>query len=201
MEIVEEKKKEVKRDKWGNKLCEPHGNYAYSCNTPPCHGVGICNHNIRRCLCKECGGGGLCEHGVQSSLCVKCGGGSVCEHGRQKHHCMKCMPNTYYACLATHCIHLALKRNQMTCPYDKVLGMPVGKYRTWVEARWTNKDWSWANYGKDWVLDHIEPLSLKADKDLKEPTLNDIVRRLHYSNTQPLGKTENNRKGAKPIIA
>lgn len=192
--------KEAKRNKWGHVLCD-HGNQANQCNTFPCHGACICIHNLRKTRCKKCGGGAICECGVERSTCANCGGGAVCkcDPPKLKRECEKCMPNTYYARCARKCIHEALKRkrNQKTSRYDKILGMSIAEYRTWIEARWTNKEWSWANYGKVWVLDHIEALGMKANKEALEPSMDDIVRRLHYSNTRPLDATENARKGVK----
>jgi hypothetical protein len=47
---------------------------------------------------------------------------------------------------------------------------------------------SWTNYG-EWEIDHIIPLMYE------NPTLDDIVARLHWTNTQPLWKHENAAKG------
>ena len=49
-------------------------------------------------------------------------------------------------------------------------------------------DMSWDNHG-DWHIDHIIPL--KYDN----PTLEQTIQRLHYTNTQPLWATENISKG------
>jgi len=48
---------------------------------------------------------------------------------------------------------------------------------------------SWDNYGTDWQIDHIIPI--KYDN----PSLEDVIERLHYTNTQPLHATENMAKG------
>ena len=52
---------------------------------------------------------------------------------------------------------------------------------------------SWENYGSEWHIDHIVPL--KYDN----PTLEQTIERLHYTNTQPLWATENISKGNRYI--
>ena len=52
---------------------------------------------------------------------------------------------------------------------------------------------SWENYGSEWHIDHIVPL--KYDN----PTLQQTIERLHYTNTQPLWATENTSKGNRYI--
>ena len=47
---------------------------------------------------------------------------------------------------------------------------------------------SWDNYGK-WHIDHIIPIKYK--QDCKNPTIEEVAKRLHYTNTQPLWASEN----------
>ena len=47
---------------------------------------------------------------------------------------------------------------------------------------------NWDNYGTLWHIDHIVPLKYK------NPTVEETVQRLHYTNTQPLYAIENMRK-------
>lgn len=61
---------EVKRDKWGHRLCE-HGRTRYVCKE--CGGTGICEHGRQRSTCKDCGGTGICEHGRRRVVCKDCG--------------------------------------------------------------------------------------------------------------------------------
>lgn len=46
---------------------------------------------------------------------------------------------------------------------------------------------SWERY-RQWEVDHVEPLGLARD-------INDLVRRCHYTNLQPLWRRENRAKG------
>ena len=52
---------------------------------------------------------------------------------------------------------------------------------------------SWENYGKIWHIDHIIPISYK------NPSLDEVIQRLHYLNTQPLWASENISKGNRYI--
>lgn len=56
--------------------------------------------------------------------------------------------------------------------------------------------WDWTNFGKEWEIDHIKPLSkfdLTDKKQLREA--------FHFTNTQPLSVTENRKKGNKMEVA
>jgi hypothetical protein len=48
---------------------------------------------------------------------------------------------------------------------------------------------SWDNYGEVWHIDHIIPIKYKQDG--KEPSLEDTIERIHWSNTQPMFAEEN----------
>ena len=48
-------------------------------------------------------------------------------------------------------------------------------------------------YGSVWDIDHIVPLKYE------NPTLEEIIERLHYTNTQPLWKRDNIVKGNRYI--
>jgi hypothetical protein len=47
---------------------------------------------------------------------------------------------------------------------------------------------TWDNYG-EWHIDHITPLKYN------NPSLEEVIERLHYTNTQPLWAEENLSKG------
>ena len=55
---------------------------------------------------------------------------------------------------------------------------------------------TWGNYG-EWHVDHKIPLAFKEDG--KIPTLEEVTKRLHYLNTQPLWASENMSKGNRYI--
>ena len=56
---------------------------------------------------------------------------------------------------------------------------------------------SWENYGKVWQIDHITPLNYRIDN--QNPTLEEIIERLHWTNTQAMYNVENMSKGNKYI--
>jgi hypothetical protein len=55
---------------------------------------------------------------------------------------------------------------------------------------------TWENHG-DWHIDHIIPLKYKQDGIA--PSLEEISKRLHYKNTQPLWAEDNIAKGNRYI--
>ena len=52
---------------------------------------------------------------------------------------------------------------------------------------------SWENYGAVWDIDHIVPIKYQ------NPTIEEVIERLHYKNTQPLWKKDNIVKGNRYI--
>ena len=51
---------------------------------------------------------------------------------------------------------------------------------------------SWENYG-EWHIDHKIPLKYN------KPSLEEVVQRLHYTNTQPMWASENMSKGCRYV--
>ena len=51
---------------------------------------------------------------------------------------------------------------------------------------------SWENYG-EWHIDHKIPLKYS------KPSLEEVVQRLHYTNTQPMWASENMSKGCRSV--
>jgi hypothetical protein len=51
---------------------------------------------------------------------------------------------------------------------------------------------TWDNFG-DWEIDHVIPIMYKQDGVV--PSLEEVGKRLHYTNTQALWKVENMKKG------
>ncbi|MEW9806458.1 hypothetical protein [Mesorhizobium marinum] len=60
------------------------------------------------------------------------------------------------------------------------------KLRDHIHARF-RPGMTWGRY-RQWEVDHIEPLGLASDLD-------DLIRRCHYTNLQPLWRRENRMKG------
>ena len=71
----------------GHELCE-HQVRKTLCKA--CKGGGICEHDRQRSWCRECGGKARCEHGKQKSKCRLCGGSAFCTHGKYRYRCDRC---------------------------------------------------------------------------------------------------------------
>ena len=71
----------------GHELCE-HQIRKTLCKA--CKGGGICEHDLQRSWCRECGGKARCEHGKQKSKCRLCGGSAFCTHGKYRYRCDRC---------------------------------------------------------------------------------------------------------------
>nr|QBK85779.1 MAG: hypothetical protein LCMAC101_03740 [Marseillevirus LCMAC101] len=75
------------------------------------------------------------------------------------------------------------------------LGCTIEQFRIHIEDQF-EKDMSWDNYG-EWEIDHIVPIKYKEDGNLL--SVEDVIKRLYYTNTQPLWKKENMSKGSRYI--
>jgi len=52
---------------------------------------------------------------------------------------------------------------------------------------------TWENYGSEWHIDHIKPV--KYLENGEAPAIEEVGKRLHWTNTQPLWANENIAKG------
>ena len=133
-----------------------------------------------------------CEHGcLNKSACVKCKGGSICEHEKKKSECKDCNFNGYLYEKARKRIKHALK-NSKSKKSIEYLGCDITTFREHLEKKFVD-GMNWENYGKIWHIDHIIPIGYK------NPTLEEVIERLHYLNTQPLWASENISKGNRYI--
>lgn len=73
---------------------------------------------------------------------------------------------------------------------DVILGCSIDFFKEFIFSKF-KKDMTFENYGK-WHLDHIIPLA-------SAKTTEEVVKLCHYTNFQPLWKTENLKKGSKII--
>jgi 5-methylcytosine-specific restriction endonuclease McrA len=71
------------------------------------------------------------------------------------------------------------------------LGCTITQLREHLEAKF-QEGMTWENYGQ-WHVDHIIPLRYREGKD--EPSLDEIIQRLHWTNCQPLWAKDNIAKG------
>jgi hypothetical protein len=78
--------------------------------------------------------------------------------------------------------------------YKFYLGIDMNEYIPYLELKFKD-GMNWDNYGSLWNIDHIRPLKPKVKISQEE-----VIKRLHYSNTQPLYCIENMIKRNKEII-
>ena len=165
-----------------------HKRVRYYCKE--CKGGSICPHERQRSKCKECGGGSICPHEKQRSTCKECKGSAICQHKRRRSRCKECDPKGHLAAIVGNRVRQALQSDKELSSQD-YLGCDMATFKTHLESQFKD-GMSWDNYG-DWHIDHRVPLRYKLDG--KTPTLEEVVRRLHYTNTQPLWASENIAKG------
>jgi hypothetical protein len=91
----------------------------------------------------------------------------------------------------------ALKRNFKQSSAVRDLGCTIEEFKSYIESKFyvrksTGEIMSWDNYGSEWHLDHVKPLSSfdLSDKDQQLEAVN-------YTNLQPLWKEDNLSKGSK----
>lgn len=168
-------------------LCQ-HGKQKPTCKE--CGGCYICQHGKQKAICKECGGKQICQHGRQKATCKACGGKQICEHNKQKSFCRVCDPNGYLAYIIRIRVRDALKKNK-TKHSIEYLNCDIETFRVHIEKQFVD-GMTWENYG-EWEIDHIIPL--KYQENGEKPTIDEVIKRLHYLNTQPLWKIDNEIKG------
>jgi hypothetical protein len=65
----------------------------------------------------------------------------------------------------------------------EILGCTVEFFKVYIEERFIG-DMSWENYGTNWDIDHIIPLSTAITEDM-------VLELNHYTNLQPLDSYTN----------
>jgi hypothetical protein len=179
------------RDCKGGSICE-HNRVRSYCKD--CKGGSICEHDRQRASCRDCKGGSICEHNRVRSYCRDCKGGSICEHNREKRYCKICDFNGYLKALISNRVRECLKKNK-ELKSQEYIGCSTEELKEHLEKQFRD-DMTWENYGK-WHIDHKIPIKYKENG--VEPTLEQVIERLHYTNLQPLWAEENISKGNKYI--
>jgi len=124
-------------------------------------------------------------------MCRDCGGNGICEHDQCKYQCAICDPIGHLRKAVSSRVRNALVRNKMKRSIE-YLGCELKVFKDHIERQF-KPDMTWENHGTLWHIDHIVPI--KYDN----PTLDDVVERLHYTNTQPLYASVNMAKGNRYI--
>lgn len=184
---IHDKYKNSCRECGGGRFCE-HNNIKYTCKE--CSGSQICEHKRRKYICKECNGGSICEHNKIIWVCKKCKGGSICEHDKIKTTCSICDPTGHLSNIVRQRVIRSLDSNK-TMSSKEYLGCTIDEYKAHIESQFKD-GMTWENYG-EWEIDHTVPI--KFD----EPTIEEVIERLHYSNTAPMWKEDNATKGNRYI--
>jgi len=160
-----------------------------------CGGSSICKHSKQKTQCKECGGSAFCKHGKYKTVCKKCDGASICQHGREKNRCKECDPLGHLKSIVSSRVHNALKADKSKRSI-KYLGCTLEQFKEHIGFQFET-GMNWDNFGKIWHIDHIIPIKYKQDGE--EPSLEDTIERLHWTNTQPMFAEENISKSNKFI--
>ena len=127
-----------------------------------------------------------CEHNKQKAQCIECGGGSICEHQKIKSTCKVCDYIGHLSHIVRVTVRHSLKNNKELSSKE-YLGCNIEELKIHIENQFL-EGMTWDNYG-EWHIDHIIPLKYQ------NPTLEETIERLHFSNTQPLWATDNLSKG------
>jgi len=162
--------------------CE-HGASKYRCRD--C-GTGHCEHGNGKYCCAQCGTG-RCEHGVAKFGCRVCTPALICPHERWKVKCRVCDAVSSYAGNVASRVWQAIRGRTKSWPKE-VIGCGLDEFKEHIESLFSEGQ-SWDNYGSIWHIDHIKPIKWG------NPSMEELIERLHYSNVQPLGRRENQSKG------
>jgi hypothetical protein len=171
----------------GSAICE-HNREKHRCKK--CKGSGICIHNRVKHRCKECSGSSICKHNRIKYICKECGGNGICEHNKHRRQCPICKPLGHLKYIVRSRIHHALKAKKSKRTFE-YLGCTITEFKEHLEKSFTD-GMTWENYG-EWEIDHIIPIMYE------KPTLEDVMERLHWTNTQALWKEDNLKKGNRYI--
>ena len=175
----------------GSSICK-HGKIKNQC--VQCDGASVCKHEKLRSSCKECKGSSVCDHGRIRAVCVQCDGASICIHKKRRIHCNICDLPGHLIYTVRSRIRNALKSNKELSSREYI-GCDMDTFKIHIEKQF-KKDMTWDNHG-EWHIDHIIPVKYKQDG--VDPSLEEITRRLHYTNTQPLWASDNISKGNRYI--
>ena len=126
------------------------------------------------------------KHGIsRQSRCRKCPTASgICVHSRRRRRCAVCCPGGYLSHISGVRVRSSLKnKNRKSCEY---LGCSIIEYKKYIENQMTD-DMTWENIH----IDHTIPLRYN------NPTEEELIKRLHFSNTAPMLASQNLSKGAR----
>lgn len=123
---------------------------------------------------------------------------NYCEHETLKQTCKICSPLGHLKSLVARRIHQALNSINKTKDNGTIeyLGCDIDTFKNWIERQFTS-EMTWDNMGDVWQIDHYVPVLYKMNG--QSPRECDVIRRLHYMNTQPMLSWQNVSKGNRYI--
>lgn len=128
-------------------------------------------------------------HGGNRSRCKKCPTASgICEHGKRRRRCKHCDFSGYLYSLVGNRVRSALRHDKKlsSCDY---LGCDIKTFKRHIEDQFVDNSMTWSNKHL-WHFDHIIPIKYNIDGDEPIP-LDVLIKRLHYTNIQPLWINDN----------
>ena len=113
-----------------------------------------------------------------------------CEHETRKSRCKICHPLGHLKSVVSVRVHHALQseKSKTTIEY---LGCDIETFKTHIEKSF-KENMTWDNYGfgdDKWNIDHVIPVLYQQDG--VEPSIEEVGKRLHYTNTQAMWQPEN----------
>ena len=157
-----------------------------------CKGSQICEHNNVRAFCRKCDGSQICPHKKRKDMCKLCKGNNICIHNTFKFQCHICYPIQALTGNLRGRIYKAIQGTEKTEKTMKLLGCNIEEFRDYIESLFI-QGMSWSNRS-EWHIDHRKPCSTFNLQNEKEQKMC-----FHYTNLQPMWKSENLSKGARFI--
>ena len=118
-----------------------------------------------------------------------------CIHNVNRNHCKECNPLGHLKSTVSNRVRSALKSKKSKASIE-YLGCDIPFYKEYLENQF-KPGMTWENHG-EWHIDHIIPVFYKENEKDKL-TLEETIKRLHYTNTQPLWASENMSKNNRYI--
>lgn len=120
----------------------------------------------------------------------------TCKHNNNTRACPICKPINHISNLVRTNVNKAMKYNHIKCPERSlnILGCSIEDFVKHIEDQFSlpcNAGMTWDNRHL-WDIDHIIGINTRING--VAPNMMDILQRLHYTNTQPMWKTDNIKK-------
>ena len=100
--------------------------------------------------------------------------------------CIECNFSGFLKDRASSRIYKALKKNKTSSSIE-YLGCDIDTFKEHLQSKFL-EGMDWKNYGSIWHIDHIIPVLFE-----------EVIKSLHYTNTQPLWALDNISKGNRYI--